>query len=229
MNKLLLITSILLFSILYKANGQDVGLSFSYFFPKNGDFSVPVTPLSFRGLGVDFTSFSGIETGISLYRMSGMNMKDIPFESDKALVGPFFSVFVPLELVLFAEGKRSIFKLKGGGFAFYNFDTRLNEGNIDRALRDNLGWMVLNSDFNVDNNIGLGYLFGGEIVYYVNKKMGLNVEVQYLVGESKLNMRGSYSGLPSENSSYQVEEVAFPDSKLDFTGFEISLGAIFTP
>ena len=208
---------------------QDVGLSFSYFFPKNGDFSVPVTPLSIRGIGFDFTSFSGIETGASFYRMSGMNVKDIPFESDKALVGPFFSLFVPLELVLFAEGRRSTFKLKGGGFAFYNFDTKLNEGNIDRALRDELGWLVVNSDFQVDNNIGFGYLFGGEIVYYINKKLGLNAEVQYLVGESKLNMRGTYSGLPSENDGFQTEKVSLPDSKLDFTGFEISLGAIFTP
>jgi len=213
----------------YKANSQDVGLSFSYFFPKNGDFSVPVTPLSFRGLGFDFTSFSGIETGITLYRMSGMNVKDIPFESKKALVGPFFSVMVPLELVIFAKGKRSVIKLKGGGFAFYNFDTKLNNGNIDRALKEDLGWVVLNSDLESDNNIGLGILFGGEIIYYVNKKFGLNVEVQYLSGGSDLNLRGTYSGLPGENDSFQTEDALYPDSKLDFTGLEISLGAIFTP
>ncbi len=223
--------TILTLSIISISNAvaQDVGLSFSYFFPKNGDFSVPVTPLSVRGIGFDFTSFSGIETGVSFYRMSGMNVKELPFESDKALVGPFFSLFVPLELVLFAEGRRSTFKLKGGGFAFYNFDTRLNEGNIDRALRDEMGWLVVNSDFQADNNIGFGYLFGGEIVYYINKKLGLNAEVQYLIGESKLNMRGTYSGVPSENDGYLTAEVSFPESRLDFTGFEISLGAIFTP
>jgi hypothetical protein len=134
-----------------------------------------------------------------------------------------------LELVLFVEGRRSVFKIKGGGFAFYNFDTKLNEGNIDRALKSEMDWLVLNSDFKVDNNIGIGYLFGGEVIYYINKKLGLNVEIQYLIGDSRVNMRGTYEGLASENDSYQTVEVAYPDSRLDFTGFEISLGAIFTP
>ena len=115
MKKSILIVFIIF--IVHNISAQEMGLSFSYFFPKNGDFSVPVTPFSFRGLGFDFTSFSGVETGVSLYRMSGMNVKDIPFESNQALVGPFFSIFVPLELVLFAEGKRTVFRLKGGGFA----------------------------------------------------------------------------------------------------------------
>lgn len=208
---------------------QNVGLSFTYFFPDNGDFSIPVTPLSIRGLGVDFTNFMGIETGGTFYRMSGMNMKDIPFESDEALVGPFFSAMVPLELTLFYESRRAIYKLKGGGFAFYNFGTKLNEGNIDRALRKDLGWAVLNSDFEVDNNLGLGYMFGGEIIYYINKKFGVNVEVQYLQGSSDLNLRGTYAGLENENASYREEIFAAPDSKLDFSGLEISLGAILTP
>jgi len=229
MKKCLILIAAMTALVSTTAKCQDVGLSFSYFFPKNGDFSVPVTPLSIRGIGFDFTSFSGIETGVSLYRMSGMNIKDIPFSSDKALVGPFFSILVPVELVIFAESRRATFKIKGGGFAFYNFDTKLNEGNIDRALKEELNWEVINTDFQVDNTIGLGYLFGGELVYYINKKLGLNMEIQYLIGESDLNMQGTYTGLPSENEGLQTVEVSYPDSKLDFTGFEISLGAIFTP
>lgn len=190
---------------------------------------MPVTPLSIRGIGFDLAPFASIETGGTLYRMSGMNIKDLPFESDKALVGPFFSVFVPLELVFFANVGPALFKLKGGGFGFYNFFTKLNEGNIDRVWKRELEWAALNSDFEIDNNLGFGYLFGGEIVYYLNKKLGINLEAQYLTGGADLNLRGSYSGVPSENSAFTTENAAYPDSKLDFTGLEISFGVLITP
>ncbi|HEY8512790.1 MAG TPA: hypothetical protein VIL31_12610, partial [Cyclobacteriaceae bacterium] len=54
---------------------QDFGLSFSYFLPKNGYFSTPISPFSIRGVGVDITNFLAVETGASLYRMSGLNVK----------------------------------------------------------------------------------------------------------------------------------------------------------
>lgn len=213
----------------FVAQAQNFGLSFTYFFPKNGDFSVPVTPFSIRGVGFDITSFASVETGGSFYRMSGMNVRDIPFESDKALVGPFFTLFVPLELVLSANLGKAVFKVKGGGFGFYNLGTKLNEGNLDRALRQDLGWLVLNSDFDFDNKPGFGYLFGGEIIYYLNKKLGINLEVQYLNGSSDLNLRGTYSGVPDESTGYTTANAAYPNSKLDFSGFEVSVGAIITP
>ncbi len=227
MKNIILVSTFIFLS--FQSMAQDFGLSFSYFFPKNGDFSVPVTPFSIRGLGVDFNSFSGIETGASFYRMSGMNMKDIPFESEEALVGPFYSIMMPLQLILFAGSDRAELRLKGGVFGFFHFDTKLNEGNIDRALKDELQWEVLNSDFDVDNSFGYGYIFGGEVIFYVTPKFGINVEAQYLIGESKLNMQGEYVGLPGENDQLQTVEVSYPDSKLDYTGIEISLGAIITP
>src|SRR5215467_9107090 len=82
------------------SHAQEVGLSFSYFIPKNGYFSTPVSPFSIRGLGFDITKFLALETGASLYRMSGLGMKDLPFESKNALVGPNFTIFVPVELVI---------------------------------------------------------------------------------------------------------------------------------
>ena len=54
---------------------QDFGLSFSYFLPKNGYFSTPISPFSIRGLGVDLNRFVALEAGASLYRMSGLNVK----------------------------------------------------------------------------------------------------------------------------------------------------------
>src|SRR5688500_4994414 len=100
---------------------QDFGLSFSYFLPKNGYFSTPISPFSIRGLGVDLNRFVAIETGASLYRMSGLNLKDLPFESKSPLIGPNFTLLIPLELVFQLKGSRVEFDVKGGGFFFYGF------------------------------------------------------------------------------------------------------------
>ena len=78
---------------------QDVGLSFSYFVPRNGDFSIPISPFSIRGLGVNLNRFIALQTGASLYRMSGISMVDLPFESTNSLLGPNFTIFIPAELV----------------------------------------------------------------------------------------------------------------------------------
>lgn len=227
MRKLILIVGLVLISTTIKA--QDIGLSFSYFIPKNGYFSVPVTPFSIRGVGFDLSNFFAIESGFSLYRISGMGVKDLPFESKKPLIGPFFSLMVPLEGVITFNFDNQAFKLKGGGFLFYNFDTKINEGNLDRELKDYLGWEVLNSEFTVNNNIGYGYHFGAEYIIYFSKKFGISLEAYYLSGSSPLDMKGNYKGIPNDGDMI-VEEIAdFKDAKLDFTGYELSIGILFSP
>ena len=206
-----------------------MGLSFSYFFPKNGDFSVPVTPFSLRGIGFDFTNFSGIESGFTLYRISGMNMKDLPFESDKALAGPFFSLMIPVDLVLKASFGNHTFKVKGGGFAFFNFGMNLNEGNFDRELRDHLGWEVLNTSLSVSSKPGIGIKLGAEYIIYFSDSFGMNFEANYLVGESELSLSGTYTGISDPDAPLETVEVNYPDAKLDFTGIELSLGVLFSP
>ncbi len=227
MKKLILIIALLASSPQLKA--QDLGLSFSYFIPKNGYFSVPVTPFSLRGVGFDVTNFFAIETGFTLYRISGMGVRDLPWESRKPLIGPFFSLMVPLEGVITLSFNNSAFKLKGGGFAFYNFDTKINEGNLDRELRDYLDWEVLNSDFSVNNNIGLGYHFGAEFILYFSDKFGLSFEAYYLSGSSPLDMKGNYNGIPQNGDIITQETVEYPDARLDFTGYEFSIGVLFSP
>jgi hypothetical protein len=227
MRKLILIVGLVLISTTIKA--QDIGLSFSYFIPKNGYFSVPVTPFSIRGVGFDLSNFFAIESGFSLYRISGMGVKDLPFESKKPLIGPFFSLMVPLEGVITFNFDNQAFKLKGGGFLFYNFDTKINEGNLDRELKDYLGWEVLNSEFTVNNNIGYGYHFGAEYIIYFSKKFGISLEAYYLSGSSPLDLKGNYKGIPNDGDMI-VEEIAdFKDAKLDFTGYELSIGILFSP
>ena len=168
-----------------------------------------------------------LETGFSLYRMSGMNVTGMDFESKEPMVGPFFNIMVPGELILQFGTDDFEFRIKGGGFAFYNFGTKLNYGNIDRAAREYLGWTVANSNFRFDNKIGFGYQFGTEITSYFSQQFGVSIGANYYIGGSKMNIEGTISG-GTEQDSIRTIQVAYPDSKLDYTGLEISIGVIFT-
>ncbi|MEL7002687.1 MAG: hypothetical protein AAFN93_08105 [Bacteroidota bacterium] len=209
------------------SHGQEVGLSFSYFLPKNGSFSAPISPFSLRGVGIDLNQFLAVQTGFSLYRMSGLNIKDIDdFESDDPLAGPNFTLLIPLELALQFVGTKQEFRLKGGGFGFWSFDNRLDNGNIDKAIREFEGWAVANSDFDFDNNIGFGYYFGAEYVIYVTRQWGLSLEANYFIGDASFALSGSYIGGPL-NGPLETREVSYDDAKLDFTGLEVSIGILF--
>ncbi|MBX2894602.1 MAG: hypothetical protein KF763_04115 [Cyclobacteriaceae bacterium] len=205
---------------------QDVGLSFSYFIPRNGYFSTPISPFSFRGVGVNLNRFIALETGASLYRMSGMNMLDLPFETKDPLLGPNFTVFVPAELVLEFKGKQAEFDLKGGGFAFYGFDQKLNLGNFDRAIRTYESWDVANSDLSFENNPGFGLLAGVELTFPVTRQFSVSLEINYLMGTAKFPLRGSYTG-GTAATGLETIVVDYKNAKVDFTGLEFSIGIIF--
>ena len=217
----------MLSGMMHEAKSQDFGLSFSYFIPKNGYFSTPISPFSLRGVGVDLTRFLALETGASLYRMSGLNVKDLPFESKSPIVGPNFTIFVPAELVLQLRGQRVEFDIKGGGFFFYGLAQKLNYGNLDRALQQYQSWDVVNSDFNFKNNPGFGYHVGAELTIPLLNQVNLSLETNYLVGQAKLPLTGSYSGgtLGGTNQTVQAD---FPDAKIDFTGLEFSIGVMMS-
>jgi hypothetical protein len=207
------------------ARAQEFGLSFSYFIPKNGYFSTPVSPFSIRGLGFDITQFLALETGASLYRMSGLNMKDLPFESKDALIGPNFTIFVPVELVVQLKGERVEFDIKGGVFGFYGFSQKINYGNFDRALRTYEGWAVANSELSFKNKPGWGYHGGAELTLYVTDQFGISLEGNYLVGGSAFPLEGSYTG---GNDALETRNLDYADAKIDFTGLEVSIGVIMT-
>ncbi|MCW5910671.1 MAG: hypothetical protein KIT62_06330 [Cyclobacteriaceae bacterium] len=208
------------------ADAQDVGLSFSYFIPRNGYFSTPISPFSFRGVGVNLNKFIALETGFSLYRMSGMNMLDLPFSTKDPLLGPNFTLFVPAELVLEFKGKQAEFDIKGGGFFFYGFDQKLNLGNFDRAIRQHEQWDVANSDLSFKNNPGFGYHAGVEFTFPVTRQFSLSFEINYLVGTAKFPLNGSYTGGTVLNG-FETVNVDYKDAKVDFTGLEFSIGVIF--
>ena len=205
---------------------QNVGLAFSYFIPRNGEFSTPISPFSIRGIGVDINRFIALETGVTLYRMSGLNVIDLPFESKSALTGPNFTLFVPGEIVFQIKGKGVEFDIKAGFFFFYAFDQRLNYGNLDRAIGKDQKWDVVNSHFAFENKPGFGYQGGVELTVDVTSQWGISLETNYLMGQSKIPMTGSYSGgtMGGTNSTVQAE---YKDAKVDFTGLEFSIGILF--
>jgi hypothetical protein len=225
MKKILSLIIIFMSALYHESRGQDFGLSFSYFIPKHGDFSTPISPFSIRGLGVDLTKFLALETGASLYRMAGLNLKDLPLESTKPLLGPNFTILVPVELVIQLKGSRAEFDIKGGGFFFYGFGQKINYGNLDRAIRSLEGWQVANSEVSFGNNPGFGYHGGAEFTVYLTSQLGISLESNYYVGQASFPLAGTYTG---GNSSLETKSLAYDDAKIDFTGIEFSIGVIIS-
>lgn len=217
---------VVVFLMTYSARAQDFGLSFSYFIPKNGYFSTPISPFSIRGVGISLTNFLALETGASLYRMNGLNMKDLPFETNDPLVGPNFTIFIPAELVLELKGGNIQFDIKGGGFFFHGFDQKINYGNMDRAMRSYYLQDVLNADLSYKNKPGFGYHAGAELTVYVTNQVGVSIECNYLVGQSGFPLSGSYTA--GTGNTITTVDVDYPDSKIDLTGLEFSIGLIFS-
>jgi len=211
-----------------QGKGQDFGISASFFIPKNGYFSAPISPLSIRGVSLASAGVFSIDIGGSLYRMSGMSIAtNEPIDTRKPMVGPFFNIMVPLEAVINLGNANTAFLIKGGGFAFYNFGTKLNYGNIDRAMIDYLNLEIANSDFTFTNNIGYGYEFGLELIQYLNKQFGVTLGANYYVGGAKLNLQGTVKGVDA-NGIVLSQNVDLSDAKLDYTGLEISVGLLFS-
>lgn len=219
---------ILFFSILFRfmqpCLAQDFGLSFSYFIPKNGYFSAPISPFSIRGLGFDFNRNFAFETGATLYRISGLSLKDLPFTYDGPLTGPNFTVFVPAELVLMLQAGNLEIDIKGGAFFFYAFDQHLQYGHLDRAIRNWQGWAVANTSATFKNYPGYGYHAGIELTFPVVQNFGASLEANYLMGESRFPIKGSYTG---GNTTIETRDFDFADAKTDFTGVEFTVGVFY--
>jgi hypothetical protein len=209
------------------ASYAQVGLSFSYFLPRNGYFSTPVSPFSIRGLGFNINRFVAVQTGASLYRMSGLSMKDLPLQSKSPFVGPNFTLFVPAELVFQLRGQHVQFDIKGGGFFFYGFGQTLNNGNIDKAIRENEHWDVATSSLSFKNSPGFGYHGGVELTVAVTNQVSISIETNYLVGQSNMPLTGTYAGGSINSTIAAPTVVDYKNAKVDFSGLEFSLGLIY--
>ncbi|MDP4267345.1 MAG: hypothetical protein Q8880_07920 [Bacteroidota bacterium] len=211
---------ILVFIVLFfnKSKSQSIGVS--YFFPNHGYFSIPVAPLTYSQSFQLFDFFS-IAPGGSLFSIGGMNLKDLPegFSSVRPLAGPFHSVILNLQGIITIPIRKIDFNLKGGGFAFYNIDLRLLDGNIDRMIASSEKWDAATSDMKFDSKIGYGYLYGVSLTYYISKTNSLEFGANVYTGLAPINLRGTYIG---GNIGGQLEKRVFPEnkSKLDFSGIE---------
>ena len=62
----------------------------------------------------------------------------------------------------------------------------------------------------------------------VTRQWGLSLEANYFIGDADIGLNGSYTGgggsLPNKIVTKTVD---YPDSKVDFTGLEISIGILF--
>jgi|SRR6218665_767695 len=206
------------------AQAQEYGLSFSYFIPTAGEISMPISPFSIRGLGFNITNSLSFETGASLYRMAGLNIKNLPYVSDKSLLGPNFTVFIPAQLALrfSAPRSRNSLSLKAGGFGFMGFFQKLNAGNFDRAIRDYGNWAAVNSDFTFKNYPGYGYMAGIGFDFAYNRNITITIEANYLNGASSLPIRGSYIG--AKNGVLETVNIDYNRAKVDLSGIEFSIG-----
>ncbi|MEQ8417018.1 MAG: hypothetical protein RIB71_21230 [Imperialibacter sp.] len=198
------------------------GISFSYLVPKKGYVSAPVSPFSVRGLGYYFGPV-GIETGGSIYSMSGLAMDKLPFEADKPLTGPHFSMLVPVELAFKVDTKIVTWRIRGGAAGIWHINPRLNEGNLDRALRDYEGWDVANADATIKTKIGLGWIAGTSFEWHIAKEFSVSTEVSYLSVASAATLTGDYIG-GVQGGSLETKAIDFPDARVSLEGFEISLG-----
>ena len=154
-------------------------------------------------------------------------MIDLPLKSNDPFTGPNFTVFIPAELVFQIKGKSTQLDFKGGGFFFYAFGQNLNSGNIDKAIREYKQWDVANSNLMFENNPGFGTQFGIEFTFYPASAFGISLETNYLMGTSKMPLKGNISG-GTINGTIGTEAVDYSDAKVDFTGFEFSIGVILT-
>ncbi len=220
-SKILKITFILILIISQTSEISAQGISFSYLIPKNGYLSAPISPFSIRGIGIG--GLVGLESGFSLYSIPGLTMDDLPFESDKPLTGPNWSVLIPGQLTLTAGFGPVGIKLLGGGFLIWNASSRINRGNLDRAIAVYENWDVATSSVSMDMKMGFGWIAGTELEYKISKKMSITGQVQYLKGSSESAITGNYSG-GNFGGTIETKQANFDQATTTLEGFEISVG-----
>ncbi len=223
---------LLTISGLYLTEGntaQAQGISFSYLIPKNGYVSAPVSPFSIRGVGFQVAPFTRVESGFSLYSMSGLAMDGLPFPSERPLTGPHFTLLVPAELVFSVGIGRLGISVMGGGFGHWHINPRINYGEMDRALREWEGWQVANANLDMEVKLGWGWLAGGGLEYQVNDQFSLTSEVHYLQGFADSPMTGTYTGGPDQDGIIITQPADFHNARIVLEGIEVSLGVRLNP
>lgn len=198
------------------------GLSFSYLVPNKGYLSAPISPFSIRGVGYYFGPV-GIETGGSLYAMTGLEMDRLPFEAERPLAGPHFSLLVPVELAFKLDSKIVTWKVRGGAAGIWHLNPRLNEGNFDRALREYEEWDVANANATMDASLGLGWIVGTSFEWHISREFSFSTEFSYLSVPANAALSGSYIG-GRQGAPLETRAIDFSDARVNLEGLEVSVG-----
>jgi hypothetical protein len=210
---------------------QGIGVSFSYFLPRDGVFSHPVPPLSLRDIGIDIGRYLGVAGSLSLYSIRGMGIKDEagePIDSGGPLVGPFLSVLSSAVGKIVVPLEQLEFELSGGIFGCYNFDPPLLAGTLDRylATADGNTYDSVTSSVRIGGRWGWGWVFGGKATYFLKGQIGIALGANYYLGGGELKLSGSYDGY-EDGVGYDTAAdlpAILRTARLDYTGLEIILG-----
>jgi hypothetical protein len=210
---------------------QGIGVSFSYFLPRNGMFSHPVPPLTLRDIGIDIGRYLGVAGSLSLYSMRGMGIRDEggkPIDTGGPLIGPFLSVLSSAVGKVRVPLQRLELEASGGLFGCYNFDPPLITGTLDRylATADGSAYEAVSSSVNTGGRWAWGWVFGGKATYFVKGQIGIAVGANYYLGGGKLRLSGSYVAAEPLSSPVTIPDLPanLQKARLDYTGLEIILG-----
>lgn len=217
---------LLVLLLLTKPAEAQIGISTGVFIPDIGYTANVYGPFTLRGFGFTINKYFIVETGFTVYSMPGNAVTHLPFRAKEPLFGASNMLLVPLQMGFGARFGQVSLSCTGGGFIFYNFTHRLDKGNWDRAISEYEKWDVVNANLSYDNRPGYGYIWGIEIEYHVNKKLGIFVQGNYLDGESALGVTGDYKG-GSVGGTITTKRANFNNAKLSIKGYEITIGAHF--
>jgi len=207
--------------------GAKAQVGISYFFPEKGTFSFPVAPFYYSYPIQPVKYLRLIPTG-SIYSIGGMSVRGIPaeFDNSKPLTGPFYAFVLSFMPALSIPIKNVDLDLGAGYFGAYQFFQKINYANMDRMMQKYEGWDACSSDFTFKNNISHGFIFGLTVTIWINKNVALSPGLAYYYGGSKLDLKGTYTG-GKINDPVVTKYIEFPDSKLNFRGFEAQIGVSF--
>jgi hypothetical protein len=229
-SKIVVLSLLLLLLTVFTVQG--IGVSFSYFLPRNGMFSHPVPPLSLRDIDIDVGRYLGVAGSLSLYSMRGMGIKDAsgePIDTGGPLVGPFLSVLSSAVGKVRVPLQRLELEASGGIFGCYNFDPPLMTGTLDRylATADGSTYEAVTSSVSAGGLWAWGWVFGGKVTYFLKGQIGIAAGANYYLGGGKLKLSGSYDGYNDSPLSVDPDldlPANLQTARLDYTGLEIILG-----
>ncbi len=202
----------------------DIGpLQFPVFIPANGYLSETGFPIAIRNLDFNFVRYVGISTTLLMYNIQGLGVSGLA--SDKPIIGPTYTLLGNLCLKVMIPIQSFLITFKGGGFVFFNVSPFLMSGNLAEAIAEKEGWDDAVVDMSFDNVPGFGWVAGGSLTYYIIKELaGIFLEVLYYDGEAPLNLKGTVTGIKGGIIEANKEHRSYSDVKIDFSGFEITLG-----